>query len=407
MANGILTGTGTQADPWLVEDTLDLDSLRNLSATDWHWVKIDNDIDLRIFPNWTPIPSRRFNIDGNNKTIKNLRIATSSGAVGLFAQLETLETKDLRIEAEILHSSTSTSEVGILCGRLVGGAFGALSTDSPRTAIISNIECYGNITVSVNGTTQPTGGCFGSTWGEANGTLLISNCAYYGSISSHITASSTISPNNTQLRSVGGILGFADARGSITGYTISLVNCISVAQFVLVGNAAPGIFGGIVGAGRAGSTPNISGCVAKNRLVVTNTLALAQAVWFGGITGAGIVPFNIANCAAHSEIVYNPIGSVASLNIAGIHCMRSTGTSNIATSYAVINFKNPNNAELPTARSMHGIGGQVVVNNSFFDADVLAVGWTEAVTTPEWGRTTTQLQNREFLELQGWVFADE
>jgi len=109
----------------------------------------------------------------------------------------------------------------------------------------------------------------------------------------------------------------------------------------------------------------------------------------------------------HSEVIYNPVGSVASLNIAGIHCMRSTGTSNIATSYAVIDFNNPNNAELPPARSMRGIGGQVVVNNSFFDADVLAVGWTEAVTTPEWGRTTAQLQSREFLELQGWVFADE
>jgi len=55
---------------------------------------------------------------------------------------------------------------------------------------------------------------------------------------------------------------------------------------------------------------------------------------------------------------------------------------------------------------MRGIGGQVVVTNSFFDSQVLAVGWSEAVTTPEWGRTTAQLQNQQFLESQGWVFAD-
>lgn len=75
-------------------------------------------------------------------------------------------------------------------------------------------------------------------------------------------------------------------------------------------------------------------------------------------------------------------------------------------SYAVVEFRNPNSANLPATRSMRGIGGQVVVTNSFFDAEVLAIGWSEAVTTPEWGRTTAQLQSRDFLELQGWVFAD-
>ena len=110
MANGVMLGAGTQNDPWVVEDAWDLDSLRNLSATDWHWVKIENDISVGSFPNWIPIPSRRFNIDGNNKTISNLRIVASSGAAGLFAQLETLDTRDLRIEAEIVHSSTSTSD---------------------------------------------------------------------------------------------------------------------------------------------------------------------------------------------------------------------------------------------------------------------------------------------------------
>jgi len=399
-------GSGTQADPWIVEDGWDFDALRNLPANEWQWVELANDINLGVFPGWTPIPSRRFNINGNGKTIKNVRIVGSHQQLGLFAQLETLETKDLRIEAEITSTAASSNDIGILCGRLVGGAFGALAADPARTAIISNIQCFGNITVTVIGVTQPTGGCFGSTWGEANVALMIKNCAYYGSISCHITSTSGTLPNATQLRSFGGILGTAEARASIANYTISLVNCISVVQFVMVGGVAHALVGGILGATRVGSPPNINGCLAKSRLLITNTLPWTQPIWFGGILGAGIVECNITMCAAHNEVVYNPSGSVAGLHIGGLHCMRSTGTNSVSMSYAVINFTNPNSAELPITRSMRGIGGQVVVINSFFDAQVLAEGWSEAVTNPEWGRTTAQLQNKQFLESQGWVFAD-
>jgi len=93
------------------------------------------------------------------------------------------------------------------------------------------------------------------------------------------------------------------------------------------------------------------------------------------------------------------------LHIAGLHGMRPTGTNPVVTSYAVIEFQNPNNATLPTNRSIRGIGGQVVVTNSFFDSQILAMGWTEDVANSEWGRTTIQLQSQAFLESQGWVFA--
>ena len=163
MANGILSGAGTQSNPFIVEDGWDMNALRNLSADQWHWIELANDIYLNIFLNWIPIPSRRFNINGNAHAIKGLRIAGGSDHIGLFSQLETLETKDIRIEAEIIQPSSSTNSVGILCGRLVGGAFGALSGDPARIANISNIQCFGSITVTATGSTQPTGGCFGST----------------------------------------------------------------------------------------------------------------------------------------------------------------------------------------------------------------------------------------------------
>ena len=407
MANGILSGSGTQANPYIVEDGWDFDALRNLPATEWQWIELVDDINLAIFPNWIPIPSKRFNINGGGYTIKGLRIVGSAGSLGLFAQLETLETKDLRIEAEIIHTAAGTSDfVGILCGRLVGGSFGALSTDPPRTASILNIQCFGNITVTATASTQATGGCFGSTWGEANVTLQIVNCAYYGSISYHITSSSTTTPSAAQLRACGGIVGHAEARASIANYSITLANCISVTQFVMLGGTAHALVGGIMGATRTGAAPNITGCISKNRLLVTNILPWTQPIWFGGVLGAGMVSCTISMCAAHNEVIFNPSGSVAGMNIAGLHCMRSTGTNPVNASYAVINFTNPNNADLPVTRSMRGIGGQVVINNSFYDSQVLAEGWSEAVTNPEWGRTTAQLQSQTFLESQGWVFAD-
>ena len=405
MPNGIMKGSGTRENPFIVEDGWDLDALRNLSATEWHWIELANNIDLRMFPNWTPIPSRRLNINGCGYTIQGLRITGGSGHIGLFTRLETLETKDLIIEAEIVQPSSSTNSVGILCGQLVGGAFGTSDTTT-RTATLSNIQCFGSISVTVTGATQATGGCFGSSWGESDVTLNIFNCAFHGSISYHITASSTTSPSSSQLRACGGIMGFADARSGISNYSIHMVNCISVAQFTMLGGTAHAIVGGILGAARAGTAPNITNCVAKNRLAITNPHNWTQTIWFGGIVGAGIVACNISFCAAHSQVIYSPSADVATLHIAGIHCMRSTGTSPVSTSYAVIEFQNPTSANLPATRSMRGIGGQVVVTNSFFDADVLAIGWTEAVTNAELGRTTAQLQSRDFLELQGWVFVD-
>jgi len=406
MANGNLSGAGTQADPWIVEDGWDFDALRNLSATAWQWIEIVNDINLAIFPNWIPIPARRFNINGGGHTIKGLRVVGSTGSLGLFAQLETLETKDLRIEAEIIHTAASTNEVGILCGRLVGGAFGALTGDPHRTATVSNVQCFGSITTTVTGSVQATGGCFGSTWGEANVTLQIVNCAFYGSISYHITSASATAPSSAQLRACGGILGHADSRGSIANYSISLANCISVAQFAMLGGTAHALVGGIIGATRAGTAPTITGCVAKNNLLITNAQPWTQPIWFGGVLGAGIVACNISLCATHNQVIYDPSETVSTLHVAGLHCMRSTGTSPVSTSYAVIEFQNPNDANLPATISMRGIGGQVAITNAFFDSQVLAVGWTEAVTSPEWGRTTAQLQSRAFLESQGWVFAN-
>ena len=403
-----MTGSGTQTDPWLVQDGLDLDALRNLPATAWQWIELANNIDLRMFPNWTPIPTRRFNINGRGHAIQGLRIVGNAGqSLGLFAQLETLETKDLTIEGEIIQTSSSTAEIGMLCGRLVGGHFGPLAADPARVANVSGIQCFGNIFVTVTGSTQPTGGCFGSTWGESNLTLNISHCAFYGNISIHITSSSTTSPSSTQLRACGGIIGFADARGSTTNYTFTMSNCISVAQFTMLGGTAHAIVGGILGAARAGSTPNITSCVAQNKLAIVNLHNWTQTIWFGGIFGAGIVACNISSCAAHSQVIYAPTADVATLHIAGIHCMRSTGTSPVVTSYAVIDFQNPNNAALPATRSVRGIGNQTVITNSFFDSEVLALGWTDAVTNVDFGRTTAQLQNRQFLELQGWVFADD
>ena len=399
MADGILKGSGTQTDPWLVEDAWDLHALRDLPLS-WQWIKIENDINLSAFPNWTPIPDvRQFNIDGNNKEIRNLRMtgtATASAHMGLFHWLETQETKDLIIEGDINCTGTGTNPAGMLAGRIACNGAGK----------VSNIQCFGSVTGVFTGATGSVGGVFGDYWGESNVSASIENCAFYGSITHSISNSSTTVPGAAQYRTCGGIFGDITSRSGITDHSVVIRNCISVCQFVLVSGNAHSIIGGISGGSRnAVGSRLIDGCIAKVKLRITNSGNYTQPVWFGGIVGSQIENTSVENCAAFCDIEYDPVGTLTQLNVGGIQGNRPSSTNVVRNCYAVISFDNPNDTPLPTV-NMRGIAHNGEIINSFFDAGVLAKGWSGDVIGETWGRTTQQLQSRQFLESQGWVFAD-
>ena len=112
----------------------------------------------------------------------------------------------------------------------------------------------------------------------------------------------------------------------------------------------------------------------------------------------------VVNCGAFVMFNYEPpIAPLGSIELNGIHG-HGARVGHVSTSYAVIEYNNPNNHELPASFNIHGTGHVNASTNTFFDDTVLRRTWAGAVSQPERGRTTAQLQNRAFLESQGWVF---
>lgn len=403
MANGIITGSGTQAEPWIVEDGWDFNALRNIGSDVWapHWIELAEDISLAMFPAFTPIPMRYFNIDGKGHKITNVSI---NAGTGLFETLRTWDTKNIRIEGTIIHASSWLGDhIGFLCSVL------ELHTLNGSGGSTSNIQCFGSITARLpnNIALHGIGGCFGLVRTSNAATALpgiVTDCAFYGMIDYTVAFSLTTQPSGTNARGAGGITGIIDTDGSgRRGVTIS--RCVVVATFRINGGAAAILFGGIAAIIRSSQASNIGSCIAVTRMEFSNAAATTQMISAGGIASHNTIGNNttISNCGAHMEVVYNPPAAISTLLIGGI---LGVGAGNVVTSYAVLRFNNSNSVALPGSMLVRGIGLNANNTNSFFDADVLAEGFTGEVANAAWGRTTAQLQNQKFLEIQGWVFAD-
>lgn len=420
MANGVMPGTGTREDPFIVEDGWDFNALRDVPASAFSsraWIELGADISLSMFPVFTPIPGRFFEIDGKGYTIRNVNIFNG---VGLFTTLFTHETKDIRIEGNIVTTvTTNNTNVGLLCGTLT------LETSNSIGGTVSNIQCFGNITVNVNGLgtgtarSQGTGGYFGEvrpgSWAQH---ARVENSAFYGNIQYSINFAWPNANSANNSRGVGGVAGIltSDVANS-NGLT--LIDCISVATITIAGGGARGAYGGIVGSVRTASSRamNISRCIARTVIQMANLTPIIAEITIGGIIGQSWAPFqHVSLCGAHTDIVYNPSESVAAILIGGLWSgFDSTNSGNhgsLINSYAVLRITNPNDQEWPEIMRVNGtmlISGTMqtlAVTGSFFDADVLAEGWSGTVENANMGVTTAQLQSAEFLESQGWVFAD-
>lgn len=199
MANGNFGGgDGTESNPYLIEDDLDLDAVRyNLSAC----YKVVNDINLSEW-NWTPIGPKnnteefRGKFDGNFKTISNLRINNPNlGTVGFFGYI-----KNAYIKNVILSNIDFTMSGN---NNTIGGLFGYDAW--------SDIECCavsGKITHEINKPNGDIGGIGGlkqSTW--------ILKCSFVGEI---------IVPIESMFN-VGGIVGriLLGSGGQVGAYDIS------------------------------------------------------------------------------------------------------------------------------------------------------------------------------------------
>lgn len=134
--NGILKGRGTYVDPYLIEDALDLNEIRN--NIDSHF-KLVNNIDMSSFnqsnvSGWVPVPTFRGTLNGNGFYIVNLVILNASTAN----------------QALIQNLSGNIKNLGLLNVNIVGST-NVSAFCVQTTSIVATLEnCF--VTGSIQGT---------------------------------------------------------------------------------------------------------------------------------------------------------------------------------------------------------------------------------------------------------------
>lgn len=162
----ILTGKGTQKDPYRINTVEELCAFRDIVNSGYlfsgEWVRQENDLDLKGIENWEPIglfdSGNYFDgvYDGGGHVICNLQIY-SDGNVGFFGQL-----------------GGTVMNLGIESGTIRGACVGAIASHGDETANIAVLNCYNRATVI--GAVRAGGIVDNFT----NGAIV--NCVNYGAI---------------------------------------------------------------------------------------------------------------------------------------------------------------------------------------------------------------------------------
>ena len=191
-----VVGSGTEADPYLLDSPQDLVEMRDLATVGGEtWFKMIKDIDLEGI-NWVPVNydqnyNRKIHFDGGNFTISNLtcdKTASASNYASLFGVLYG-SCKNLKIDKATI---TSTNGCGVL-----GGYVGT----NKKPAYVENVIITNS---SVTNAGQPTGGVAGVA---REGTFK--NVSFQGTVTS--TLSGAVNAN------AGGFVGLTTASAAFEG----------------------------------------------------------------------------------------------------------------------------------------------------------------------------------------------
>ena len=221
------SGAGTESDPYLILNPIQLNQLRNFLNQEGVYFKLMADIDLTEFledenpdQGWQPVgtSSAPFEgiLDGNGKTISGLWINRSNTSyVGLFGYCRAATIKNLTIKDAEINGNTY---VGVISG---------YNYNYSNKGGVSNCILSGK----VNGV-KYVGGCTGSTYyGFFNGissSVDIIGGNYTGGIAGGIENSSStfsncfVNSTISGINNVGGILGEGDCKISNCGYVGSI-----------------------------------------------------------------------------------------------------------------------------------------------------------------------------------------
>lgn len=300
-------GTGTEADPFLIDEAEDLVYLASLvndgNSFDGKYLKVVNDIDMSAETEWTPIgtfysPDQDLSpipvsdvelpfrgvFDGDNHTItlptvdyQNWKMEESFGLFGLVSG-ENAVIKNLKIGGKI---NVSSSSAGLLAGILSGGAT-VENCQTTEESVVKGLEIggfFGRVRGSSNlikctnyAEVVTTSDVSGS--GKAGG---IASCIYYpentGAVS-HFVIECQNFGNVTGVDYTGGIAGIAAGT--------EFRNCSNGSSTVRpVIRASKTTIGGIAGRGIDNSVFN--SCLNYGTIEIDDASVSAESI--GGITG--------------------------------------------------------------------------------------------------------------------------
>ena len=265
--NRVLSGKGSESDPYLIANIEDFNNIRNLiTENTYTWFRQTADIDFSAVENWLPLndENKAFGImyDGQNHKITHFHCSASSRA-SLFGILHG-EVKNLTVEdAEVVTTANSPcgvvaawvgnldstlqgrlENVHVVRGKVSNSTYATIGGLTGRSGSGAFVNCsFSGVVERTEALTyessyHPVGGMLG----EALEGVSISDCHTSGTLT---TASG---------RAAGGVLGMCNAALDIT-------NCTSTMTI----SARDDVAGGIVGYYGNGT---ISGCTVESDITV-------------------------------------------------------------------------------------------------------------------------------------------
>ena len=311
-----LTGSGTAADPYLIQSGADLaylksvvDAASSYKETPWSgkYFKMTKSIDLNgadfmigYHTGWNAYDGFAGTFDGNNCSVRGININKSSGSTGLFACVMKAGTvKNFSAYGNVVGTTTAGTCIGYLLGRAenvtnyvnvsgkstVGGI--AANAESSSSNLVSCVN-YGNIT----GSSYIVAGIAGSAGHN------IDRCINFGTI--------------TATSDSGGIGGTTKTTGAITN-NINYGTINGTSQLGgIIGTSSEKLENNVNYGSVKGTSYSVGGIVGKAQALVNNCTNYGTVdsshtdaskndrAGSGGI--CGISSFNVTNCTNYGLI---------------------------------------------------------------------------------------------------------
>lgn len=392
-------GEGTASSPYLLKTPTDFEALSQ-SVEDGQnyadkYFQIANDIDFSSVQSYQPIGNENIGfagyIDGNNKTLKGLKIVNrGSQDYGLFGNLANTSTvKDLTLDEFNIQGS------GSYAGTLAGEAHG----------IIDNVKVT-NLNMNITG--AYAGGITGyNRYGEIKNSYLEGNIAANGSVGGisgciagskvdkcHVKATLVLNGavNNITNNCIGGISSLITIFQKDTAY---ISNCYVSGQIIdNTGYSDIGGIAGLIGKTKINKCFNIANIFAKTQSKDNDKSA-------GGLIGSALAS-TIEDCynagavvkTGNSEKTGGITGLLMMTYIIGLNYTGPTDLSHFTNCYnsgIVIANPSTDNTHLGIYGSEESMGGYKPSEHYF--TNCYSDKTTTALKDSVWGKTTDELTN--------------